>query len=149
MLAQSREIDSLREQLEEAQRKLEDKTIRIRKAGSLAEASLQLTQVFEEAQKAADLYVYNMRRATLKAQRAAEAKYGAGQAESRGALGKPAQEAQTAHNGQNDKDRNRPDEVKNTDGPQNRTDSTTEETVKETEQREEAPVAEEAGKGPT
>lgn len=77
MLAQSREIDSLREQLAEAQRKLEDKTIKIRRAGSLAEASLQLTRVFEEAQKAADLYVYNMRRATQRAQEAAAKKYSA------------------------------------------------------------------------
>lgn len=61
MLAQSREIDSLREQLAEARAKLEDRRITIEKAGSLAEASLQLTKIFEEAQKAADLYLDNVK----------------------------------------------------------------------------------------
>ena len=64
MLAQSREIDRLREELEETKAKLEDKEIRIRKAGSLAEASLRLTSIFEEAQKAVDIYVENMKRRT-------------------------------------------------------------------------------------
>ena len=62
MLAQSREIDSLREQLAEAEARLEDRRITIEKAGSLAEASLKLTKVFEEAQKAADLYLDNVKR---------------------------------------------------------------------------------------
>ena len=62
MLAQSREIDSLREELEATKRKLEDKRIKIKEAGSIAEASLQLTKIFEEAQRAADLYVENIKR---------------------------------------------------------------------------------------
>ena len=62
MLAQSREIDSLREQLAEAKAELEDRRITIEKAGSLADASLQLTRIFEEAQKAADLYLDNVKR---------------------------------------------------------------------------------------
>ena len=49
MLAQSREIDSLREQLEEANAKVEDRELR-------------LTNIFEEAQKAVELYVENMKR---------------------------------------------------------------------------------------
>lgn len=61
MLAQSREIDSLREEIEELKAKLADREIKVEKAGSLAEASLELTRVFEEAQKAVDLYVYNIR----------------------------------------------------------------------------------------
>lgn len=65
MLAQSREIDELRKELEETKAALEDRRIRVRKAGSLAEASLQLTNIFEEAQKAADLYVENIRRRAL------------------------------------------------------------------------------------
>ena len=55
MLAQSKEIDSLREQLAEANARLEDRNIAIEESGSIAEASLRLTKVFEEAQKAADL----------------------------------------------------------------------------------------------
>ena len=62
MLKQGEEIDSLREQVRELQAKLDDKEIRIAKAGSLAEASLAVTGIFEEAQKAADLYVENMKR---------------------------------------------------------------------------------------
>ena len=61
MLAQSREIDSLREELAETRKKLEDKRIKIKEAGSIAEASLKLTQIFEEAQRAADLYVENVK----------------------------------------------------------------------------------------
>lgn len=62
MLAQSREIDKLRKELEETKVQLEERRIRIRNAGSLAEASLQLTNVFAEAQKAADLYVENVKK---------------------------------------------------------------------------------------
>ena len=62
MLAQSREIDSLREQLAEANARLEERRIAIEESGSIAEASLKLTKIFEEAQKAADLYVENMKR---------------------------------------------------------------------------------------
>ena len=62
MLAQSREIDSLRAQLAEANARLEERRIAIEESGSIAEASLKLTKVFEEAQKAAELYVENMKR---------------------------------------------------------------------------------------
>ena len=65
MLAQSREIDDLRKELEETRAALEDRKIKVRKAGSLAEASLQLTNIFEEAQRAADLYVENIKRRAL------------------------------------------------------------------------------------
>ena len=63
MLAQSREIDSLREELEGTKKRLEERKIKMQKAGNLAEASLQLTNIFEEAQKAADLYVFNVKQA--------------------------------------------------------------------------------------
>lgn len=62
MLAQSKEIDSLREQLAETNARLENREIAIAESGSIAEASLKLTQIFEEAQKAADLYVHNVKR---------------------------------------------------------------------------------------
>lgn len=61
MLAQAREIDDLRSELEETKAELADRRIRIENSGSIAEASLQLTKVFEEAQKAADLYVENIK----------------------------------------------------------------------------------------
>ncbi|GAW37702.1 DNA repair ATPase, partial [Streptococcus suis] len=35
--------------------------IMISQSGSIAEASMKLTNIFEEAQKAADLYLYNVK----------------------------------------------------------------------------------------
>ena len=61
MLDQSYEIDQLRKRIKELEEQLEDRRIKIENAGSIAEASLQLTKVFEEAQRAADLYVENVR----------------------------------------------------------------------------------------
>jgi transposase-like protein len=57
-----RENDSLRQELEEAKEKLEDRTILTEKAGSIAEAALQLNKVFEAAQMAADQYLMNVKR---------------------------------------------------------------------------------------
>ena len=48
MLAQSRQIDSLRKELEETIGKIEDREIRMKDAGNIAEASLQLARIFEE-----------------------------------------------------------------------------------------------------
>ena len=62
MLAQSREIDNLRAQLDKAEEANRERELKILTAGSLAEASLSLTKVFEAAQKAADLYLYNVKR---------------------------------------------------------------------------------------
>ena len=56
MLAQSKEIDRLK-----ANEKLENQEIKLANASSIAEASLSLTNVFEESQKAADLYLKNVK----------------------------------------------------------------------------------------
>ncbi|ADV69537.1 ATPase involved in DNA repair [Streptococcus suis JS14] len=61
MLAQSEEIDCLRNQLEKIKTELADRRIMISQYGSIAEASMKLTNIFEEAQKAADLYLYNVK----------------------------------------------------------------------------------------
>ncbi|AIG42945.1 TPA: DNA repair protein [Streptococcus suis] len=61
MLAQSEEIDCLRNQLEKIKTELADRRIMISQSGSVAEASMKLTNIFEEAQKAADLYLYNVK----------------------------------------------------------------------------------------
>lgn len=60
MLAQSEEIDRLRAELEQKDQELAQRQIDIAEAGSIAEASLALTHVFDEAQKAADLYLQNV-----------------------------------------------------------------------------------------
>lgn len=62
MLAQSREIDSLRARIEELEEKLADREIRIQESGSIAEAALKLNGIFEAAQAAADQYLENVRR---------------------------------------------------------------------------------------
>ena len=61
LLTQSREIERLREELAVTRKKLRERELSIAKTGSLAEASLALFHVFENAQKAADLYVENVR----------------------------------------------------------------------------------------
>ncbi len=64
MLAQAEEIDDLRAKLAAAKKELKNKRIDIQRSGSIAEASLKLTKIFEEAQKAADLYLSNIKKET-------------------------------------------------------------------------------------
>ena len=67
LLSQQKEIDRLTAALAEAEQKLADREITIMNAGSIAEASLALTDIFAEAQRAADLYIENIRRRTVAA----------------------------------------------------------------------------------
>lgn len=62
MIDQVREINSLQEQLDEANAKLAEREIIIQESGSIAEAALRLNHIFEDAQRAADLYLENIRR---------------------------------------------------------------------------------------
>lgn len=62
MLAQSKEIDSLRAQVAELEAKLADREFEFNKIGSIAEASLAVTNIFKEAEEAAKVYLYNIRR---------------------------------------------------------------------------------------
>ena len=61
LVEQSRENDKLRAQIEQLQQQLSDRQLRIDQAGSIAEASLQINQVFEAAQQAAEQYLENIR----------------------------------------------------------------------------------------
>ena len=61
LLEQSRENARLRRELEEARAELEDRTIRIENSGTMAEAAVALSGVFEAAQSACDLYLENIR----------------------------------------------------------------------------------------
>ena len=61
MLKQGEEIDSLRARIAELESQLADKNLKISESGSIAEASLALTKIFEEAQRAADLYLTNVK----------------------------------------------------------------------------------------
>ena len=62
LLAQSKEVKRLEEQLKKANEMLEDRRIMIDNAGSIAEAALQLNGVFQAAQNAAAQYMENIQR---------------------------------------------------------------------------------------
>lgn len=61
LLAQRRENEQLRCILDQTQAQLADRTIRIDKAGSIAEASLQLSGIFDAAQDSCQYYMDNIR----------------------------------------------------------------------------------------
>lgn len=69
MLRQGEEIDALRARIEELEGEVAEKEaalekheFEIEKFGSIAEASLQVTDIFQEAEKAARIYLDNLRR---------------------------------------------------------------------------------------
>ena len=69
MLKQGEEIDRLRARVEELEIEVAEKEaemerheFEIQKFGSIAEASLQVTDIFKEAEKAAKIYLENLRR---------------------------------------------------------------------------------------
>lgn len=60
LVNQSKKIDSLTSELEEANKKLENRSINISESGSIAEASLRLNDVFKNADEAAKQYIDNI-----------------------------------------------------------------------------------------
>lgn len=62
MVSQGEEIDRLRIRVAELEHELEENKIEKDKVGSIAEASLAVTHIFEEADKAAKIYLENIRR---------------------------------------------------------------------------------------
>lgn len=62
LIDQSHEIDRLQTALDEAKQKVKDRELMLEKCGSIAEASLAITEVFERAQEAADLYLAETKR---------------------------------------------------------------------------------------
>ncbi len=61
LIEQSKEVASLKKQLQEANEKLENRQIIIENSGSIAEAALHLNGVFEAAQNAAEQYLENIK----------------------------------------------------------------------------------------
>ena len=57
LVIQTARADQLQEQLEQAQKQLDDKEIRMTVIGSIAEATVQFTGIMENAQKTADMYL--------------------------------------------------------------------------------------------
>ena len=62
LIAQVKENNSLKRQVETLQETLRNRQIQIEEAGSIAEASLRINHVFEAAQKAAEQYLENVKR---------------------------------------------------------------------------------------
>ena len=62
MLRQGEEIDALRTRVAELEAELAKRDFEMEKVGSIAEASLRVTDIFEEAEKAAKIYLENIRR---------------------------------------------------------------------------------------
>ncbi len=61
LLELSKENQELREQLQDAHKKLQDRQILIEESGSLAQAALKLNRIFEDAQAACEQYELNVR----------------------------------------------------------------------------------------
>lgn len=61
LLEQTRENDNLRQELQQMEKQFAERQLKINQAGSIAEAALQINQVFEAAQKAAEQYLDNVR----------------------------------------------------------------------------------------
>lgn len=60
LLEQSKDVERLNTELEEAQKKLKDRKIDLEEAGSIAEAALRLNGIFDMAQIAAGQYLENI-----------------------------------------------------------------------------------------
>ena len=69
LIAQTEKNDILTEQLEEARRQLKNRKIICENAGSLAEASLQVSGIFESAQEAIKNYYENIERMSAECDR--------------------------------------------------------------------------------
>lgn len=61
LIEQTRKNELLQQQLDEATAKLESRELIINNAGSIAEASLKLSGIFEAAQAAGQQYLHNIR----------------------------------------------------------------------------------------
>lgn len=66
LIEQTEENRQLKIRLEQAEAQLRDRRIEIQKAGTLAEAALRLNRVFEDADRAAQQYLENLRLMTEK-----------------------------------------------------------------------------------
>lgn len=64
LLEQTRRADALELRVKELEEELENREITVRKAGTLAEAALQINEVFAAADAAARQYYMNVRRLT-------------------------------------------------------------------------------------
>lgn len=73
LLAVTKENEELHRQNEALQAQMKERILQLEKAGSIAEAALQLNKVFEAAQAAADQYLANVQAMGQKVESPAEA----------------------------------------------------------------------------
>lgn len=69
---QEKQIQQLTKEVEELKQQLEDRTIQMKEAGSIAEASLKINKIFETAQQAADEYLRSIKEVNKPSQECAE-----------------------------------------------------------------------------
>ncbi|KXT73322.1 hypothetical protein [Streptococcus gallolyticus] len=62
LVEQAKEIETLQERVNELEDKLQRREINLSEAGSIAEAALAISKVFDEAQAAANVYLNNVKR---------------------------------------------------------------------------------------
>lgn len=60
LIEQGKTIERLEQELAEANKKLEAKSMNLTEAGSIADAAMQITGIFEAAQSAAHIYLENV-----------------------------------------------------------------------------------------
>lgn len=60
LVMQTERADNLQKQVDELEKRLEEREINMSKISSVAEASLYISGVFEASQKAADLYLHTV-----------------------------------------------------------------------------------------
>ena len=69
---QEKQIQRLTKEVEDLKQQLEDRTIQIKEAGSIAEASLKINKIFEVAQQAADEYLKSIKEVNKPSHKCAE-----------------------------------------------------------------------------
>ena len=74
LIAQTERADDLEARLEIAEKKLNDHNLQISSLGSIAEAALQVEEVFQAAQKAADIYIEAAKKQALEIEQEAREK---------------------------------------------------------------------------
>jgi hypothetical protein len=62
LIEQSKQMEQLQEELDETKAQLASRKVDISECGSLAEAALKLSGVFEAAEEAAAIYLQNIKR---------------------------------------------------------------------------------------
>jgi len=62
MFQLQKEVEHLKEENENLRKELDDRTIMINEVGNIADAAMKITNIFEEAQKSAEIYLESIRK---------------------------------------------------------------------------------------